>query len=266
MHHKLIALDLDGTLLTTEKTISERAEAAIAAHQKQGTHVVICTGRPPRSALNFAKQINVKHSVNFNGAVIFDNHQSQVKKRFDMDGSEAKRVAEHLLGQHPDIMGLFEAHYGWYCNQAFSDFHFQEERGSGSAIGDAPDDIGQLHHFVQDSVSSFLIRHEELSAETISQSLQGFNVHCTWSSEFYLEISAKGVHKLMALQQLCKELEIKQHNVAAFGNAHNDVEMLKWANVGIAVENASDDAKAAADELTASNDEDGVAQMLETWL
>lgn len=266
MQPKLIAVDLDGTLLSSEKSISLRAQKAIKAHKAQGCHIIICTGRPPRMARVFAELVGAELSINFNGAVIFDVVASVVKQRFDMEGAQAFEVAQHFLSVHPEMMALFEAHYGWFCNEAFRKHHFDTDPLAVSSLDNQPDGVGPLHDFVKDSVSSFLVRHPELSAKELSFELRSFEVHCTWSGKDYLELSAKGVNKLSALKQVCDDLGVMQHEVAAFGNAHNDVEMLEWAGVGIAVENASDDAKAVADVLTQSNNDDGVAVTLERWL
>lgn len=263
---KLIALDLDGTLLNSEKRISTRAFEILREYQRRGSEIVVCTGRPPRMALAYAEALGARYSVNFNGAVIFDVARQQVKEQFDMNAADALLVAEHLANLHPEFMGLFEASYGWFCNDAFHKHHYKNHPAELSTLEGAPHGIGPLGSFIDGHVSSFLLRHPELNSALLSKALKSFEVHCTWSGEHYLEVSAKGVHKLFALEKLCQELGVSASESLAFGNAHNDIEMLSWAGIGVAVSNASNDARVAATELTLSNDEDGVAVFLERYL
>ncbi len=263
---KLIALDLDGTLLNSEKRISTRALKILREYQRQGSEIVVCTGRPPRMALAYAQALGARYSVNFNGAVIYDVANQRVKEQFDLNAAEALLVTQHLADLHPEFMGLFEASYGWFCNQAFHRHHYEKHPTDLSTLEGAPHGVGPLDTFIDNHVSSFLLRHPELNSALLSEELKNFEVHCTWSGEHYLEVSAKGVHKLFALEKLCQELGISASDSLAFGNAHNDLEMLSWAGLGVAVSNASDDARSAANELTLSNDEDGVAVFLERYL
>jgi len=121
---KLIALDLDGTLLNSEKRISTRALKILREYQRRGSDIVVCTGRPPRMALAYAQALGARYSVNFNGAVIFDVAKQQVKERFDMQAAEALLVTQHLAALHAEFMGLAEASYGSFCNQAFHLRHY----------------------------------------------------------------------------------------------------------------------------------------------
>jgi hydroxymethylpyrimidine pyrophosphatase-like HAD family hydrolase len=105
-----------------------------------------------------------------------------------------------------------------------------------------------------------------LTAKEMSLALTGVETYFTWSSESLLEVMAANVNKREALVHICTEREISWQEVITFGDEHNDQGMLLWAGLGIAMANAKSEAKEVADFITASNDDDGVAVVLEAIL
>ena len=259
----LVALDLDGTLLTSDKRVGPRARASILRLTQRGVTVVLCTGRPPRSAARFAAELALPHPfVCYNGAAVYDPGSGAVSVRHVLDAPAALEVLERLRGAAPGVLAGLETPTGWYLDAALAAL-----RGSEARLGrEPPTAVGPVESFVADGAIKLFFRHAELDAAALAEPLVGLNVYRTWSSRRLLEVMHPGVNKREALVSLCQGLGIERGRVAAFGDQHNDAEMLAWAGVGVAVANASPTARAAAARCTASNDEDGVALVLEAWL
>ncbi|MEZ4607394.1 MAG: HAD hydrolase family protein [Deinococcales bacterium] len=126
--------------------------------------------------------------------------------------------------------------------------------------------VGDVRQLLHDGVIKLHFRHSHVSAMDLSEVLKDLPVYCTWHQNILLEVMAEGVNKARALAQVARAFQISPHEVAAFGDEHNDLEMIKWAGLGVAMGNANPQLKEIADIITLSNDEDGVSHILEHWL
>lgn len=274
-----MALDLDGTLLTSDKRVTERARHAIARLTAEGIRVVIATGRPPRSAMPFARALAAgTPTVVFNGAAVVAAPDGAATEGAATDGvaaaaSVSVRVlntldrqvvlaaVERLRARVPDAELALESASGWFVER-----WEPSDVGSGLRLDAAePTGVGRIERFIDDGAIKLLARHQELDAETMAAAVEDLAVSATWSAPRLLEVLHPAVDKRAALATLCDEYGIAASQVAAFGDQHNDRGMLAWAGLGVAMANADARAIAAADIVTASNDEDGVAIVLEAW-
>jgi len=258
MRPKLVAIDLDGTLLTTRQTVTPRAQEAVQRLTETGVRVVLCTGRPPRTARPYAAQLGlVDLGIVYNGGAIYDFRRNVARHRYDFPGEVARAVIHRMRARYPDIACGLEADYGWFVDTArYERVAYEEE----------PDGVGDTVEFVRERVTKLLFWHPTEDAETLSHALADAPVHCTWSMPGLLEVIAPGVNKRVALARVAESLGVGAAEVAAFGDENNDKEMLAWAGCGVAMGNASERVKRIADRVTSTNDEDGVAEVLETWL
>ncbi len=261
---KLVALDLDGTLLTSQGEVSERSVAAIRGLKARGVRVVLCTGRPPRHVRVLAEQLEIADLVlAFNGAVVVNFATDSFEYRHSLDRDLAFESVARLRTCHPEVMAGLETRRGWYWDSAL----FELRRAGLEARGlPFPTGHGDVCDFLGEDAVKLLFRHPSLSAPTLVKALHGLPVYATWTSEKLLEVMARSVNKREALEHLCEKFGFRAADVAAFGDQNNDREMLAWAGYGVAVANAAPEAKAAADFVTGSNDADGVAAVLEGWL
>ncbi len=224
---------------------------------------MLCTGRPPRTARPFAEALGLENpAIVYNGAVIYDFSTDTALHRYDFPVAVAETVIARLRAAHPEVMCGAETAYGWYVDTARYDL----VRGGEVPYETEPDGVGEVQDFLQESVTKLLFWHPSENAETLVRALEGVSVHGTWSMPGLLEVIAKGVNKCAALTRVAEDLGVSAPQVAAFGDEHNDKEMLAWAGLGVAMGNASAPAREAADLVTSSNDDDGVARVLETWL
>ncbi|WP_022917415.1 HAD family hydrolase [Ruania albidiflava] len=265
---RLIATDLDGTLLADPTTISERNRAALDAARAMGVEVVPVTARQPR-ALRPIAEIG-----GFTGWALCGNgghglHLTTGERLFEahLEAATAQALAAALLRSLPEVMfasvrdggEVFVAQDAYARSAAFSD----HKRDPADMV------VAPLADVLAEPSLKLIVRHPQLSNDDLvarvgALGLDGFEV--THSGAPFVEVLAPGVSKAWGLQQLCTHLGIEAREVLAFGDAPNDAEMLAWAGRGVAMANAAPVTLAAADEVTVSNLDDGVAQVIEAEL
>lgn len=256
---RLIATDLDGTLLRSDGTVDERTRRAIAALETAGIAFVICTARPPRWLGPLAEETGHRGlAVCANGGLIWDLHSDLPVQEFPLQVEVAREVVKRLRAALP--------HGAWAVERAGGFAH----EPTYTPRWPVPDDtvVDFIDALLEPPAVKLMLRHPELSADDLlahARELIGDLVEVSHSSahDALLEISAPGVSKASALAGVCAELGIVSDEVIAFGDMPNDLAMLSWAGWGVAVANAHAEVIAAADEVTASNDESGVALVLE---
>jgi len=256
---KLIATDLDGTLLRPGEIVSERTRRALQLSQEAGVIVVLVTGRPPRTMRSIAHNAGVSGlAICSNGAIIYDLADDTVVERWPLDSVVVSQLIVQLREAAPGV--LFALEFG---------LHTGREPGY-----PLPPKLVQREELLIDdifvlarkSAVKLIAHHPEIPAETlleIAQVVAGETALATYSGVGFIEISAPGIHKAWALEKLCARLGIRAAEVIAFGDMPNDLPMLAWAGHGVAVANAHPHVLQQADEITLSNLEDGVAEVLE---
>ena len=256
---RLVATDLDGTLIRSDGTVSTRTIRALQAVEAAGIVVVLITGRPPRWMGPVTDAIgHTGVAICANGALIYDLHSETLLSRRMLEPARALAVAGRLRREIPDLM--FAAEYGFGFGQEPGYKHNWE-------IGGCDVRTGPVSALLDQPVAKLLARHLEYDCDTLvarALPIVGTDATVTSSSwEAMLEISAFGVTKATTLAQFARSLGVSPGQVIAFGDMPNDVEMLAWSGRAIAVANAHQEVLAVADEVTASNDDDGVALVLE---
>lgn len=255
---RLVASDLDGTLLRTDGTCSERTRAALAELERAGTQVVLVTARPPRW-LNELADIVGEHGVVLcsNGAYVYDVRSRQVLSERCMGVGVVGQIADDLRNALPGIAFAVESRVGFG-----REVNFTDERTTPHDVSAA-----MLEALLDPPPGKVLARCHDLPAQQfhrVVQEVVGDRGVVSYSGASGLaEISAAGVTKAAALGDWCAAQGIDPADVFAFGDMPNDLPMLTWAGRSFAVANAHADVLAMVDEVCASNDEDGVAQVLE---
>ncbi len=257
---KVVATDLDGTLLPTAKAVPTRTLAALAAVQALGAHVVPVTARSPRTTVPIMEEFGIEgFAVCGSGSLIYDAREGRIVERRPLDTSVASQIIEALRRAVPGVMFAAER-----------DLHFFREPTFESPV--VPMLETDALDIVADPVTKLIARHPDhldgAFLNVVSSVAAGVSVDVTvaHSGGSWIEILATGVSKASALASLCERLGVVQHEVVAFGDLMIDVPMLEWAGLGVAMGNASAEVQAAADEVTSTNDAEGVAAMLERLL
>ena len=254
-----VACDLDGTLLRSDGTLDARTIKALESVEAAGAIVVICTARPARWMRPLAEATG-HHGVAIcaNGGVVWDLHTDTPIEEFPLEPEIAREIVAALQA------GLPGGHWAVERTDGFGHEPSYEPRWP------VPDDtvIEAVDVLVSQPSVKLLLRHADLMADELLQQARGLVGHLAElshsnSADSLLEIAAAGVSKASALTRVCAERGIASADVVAFGDMPNDLPMLRWAGHAVAVANAHADLLAAADEVTASNDDAGVARVLE---
>ncbi|MPZ83018.1 MAG: HAD hydrolase family protein [Actinophytocola sp.] len=269
---KLVASDVDGTLLDPLERVTSRTAGVISRVVAAGVPFVLVSGRPPRWIPPVARAAGLTgYAVCSNGATVYDIASGEVLSVHGLAPVVLNDVARAVRGVLPDIRVATERTSVGPSELA----PFATEPGFRNPWGNPNGMDGEnpevpTAEVLGHTATKLLIRHSALTsrdlAEAAASVLDGAGLEITFSTNRGLiEISAAGVTKATGLSEVCDRLDVPSSRVVAFGDMPNDVHMLRWAGHGVAMANAHDEVLAAADEVTAPNSEDGVAQVLERW-
>ena len=261
---RLVATDLDGTLLRSDGTISERTTRVLRELEAGGTVVVFVTARPPRWLDPLADAVGGHGTViSANGAFDYDVRTRSVTAAYPLERRLISELVADLRAALPGIGFSAELPDGVHTEPDYPELHARWVPPDlvPAPIDDLPDDA---------VVGKLLARTEALPAEDVIPrvaEIVGERALVQHSGTGGLaEISAPGVTKAAGLVRWCTRAGIRSGEVWAFGDMPNDVPMLRWAGTGWAVANAHPDVLAVADRRCRANDDDGVARVLETLL
>ncbi|MFE1554882.1 Cof-type HAD-IIB family hydrolase, partial [Streptomyces sp. NPDC058734] len=265
---RLIATDLDGTLLRDDKSVSLRTVAALAAAEEAGIEVFFVTGRPARWMDVVSDHVHGHGlAICANGAAVVDLHAGRefVQVRA-LARATALTVVNTLRKAAPGTSFAVEMTTGINYEPAYPPF-FQDP---GATVATAEKLLHEEHDDQAAPVLKLLAHHPEMAPDdflALARSAAGAYASITRSSPTaLLEISGLGVSKASTLELCCAERGISPAEVVAFGDMPNDVEMLRWAGTSYAMGNAHPDVIAAASGRTVANNEDGVAVVIERIL
>src|SRR6478735_858763 len=229
MSVRLIATDLDGTLLRSAGTVSTRTRAAVDAAESAGIGLVIVTGRPPRWIPPVVEQLGDRGLVVCaNGGIVYDPARHEIIERNDMPGDDAAEAVRRLRTEIPELVFGCEQGMDFAVEQGFAP-HAQQLDG----VVYAPIEV-----VCKEPVTKLLVRHPKPAPEGLARRVRGIVdglAGVTHSmDESFLELSRSDVHKASTLERLVAESGIAAPDVLAFGDMPNDIEMLTWAGHGVA--------------------------------
>ncbi len=238
---KLIALDMDGTLLNNQQEISEENRAAIAKAQEQGVHVVLSTGRSLLTCREYAQSLQLSsYLITVNGSEIWDESGQLVERKL-IDASHIEKMW-NLTQEHKLNFWAVTTDKVWR-DEFPEDIASQEWLKFGY---DIPDDA--LREEVLEQIAG--ISDFEISNSSLTN----------------LEINALGINKAKGIMTVCERLDISMDEVIAMGDSLNDMAMIEAAGCGIAMGNAQEAIKEAADWVTDTNVNNGVAKAISHWV
>lgn len=239
---KLIALDIDGTLLNGQQAVSHNTQLEIQRAVSQGVHVMLCTGRPADFCYNVMDRLDLNgYLITVSGGEVWTPERKLHDRRLhDPAMMEALCAQGKEMGLNMWLISTKKV----YENGIYpEDFHNE----SWLKIGFHTDDPSKLT-----AMKQTLLTHEGLEL--------------TNSHPSNIEVNPAGVSKAAALEKVCALLNITLDNVMAVGDSLNDLTMIEQAGIGVAMGNAQDAIKEAADYITETNNHDGVAQAIKRWI
>ncbi|MGR6913304.1 HAD family hydrolase [[Actinomadura] parvosata] len=252
-----MATDLDGTALRTDGTVSPRTVAAFGKVEESGAVLAFVTGRPPRWMGGVAAAVRHRGlAICANGALIYDLHTERIVESHLITVEVLEEVVAQLRANVPELVFSVEYEAGFAHESDFLLGGLDRHQGA-----------VRVDSVTAKPCAKLLALHAAMGADelqAIVDELVGHLVTATHSSRRGLiEMSAQGVTKASALAAFAAQHGIKDTQTVAFGDMPNDLPMLSWAGTSYAVANAHPDVLAAVDHVTAANDDDGVARVLE---
>ncbi|WP_425379644.1 Cof-type HAD-IIB family hydrolase [Spiroplasma endosymbiont of Stenodema calcarata] len=271
---KLIAVDLDGTALNSVGEMSPYTLEVLQGLARQNIKLVIATGRPLYQTRHIVKNLGLTDvndfTVSLNGSVVANNATEEILFCDYFDQELLRDLYADVLAFDLDTLIMFDADHSSFNKMLLHCKGFEDKitkRYLASFIAGQDEVTACLYtnnfnvnvnkiyisSYTSD-INRFVAKWQ--NAIEISQEIRG--------DRSALEITSRHINKASGIAHICKKYQLTAKNVMAFGNEHNDVAMLKWAEIGVAMGNAPDDVKAVANLVAEDNDHDGIAKMIET--
>ena len=268
---RLIISDIDGTFITSAGRVTDRLRAVIVRAVETGAHFGLATGRPHRWLIPVLEQLPLAPvCVCANGAVVYDPATDRVLHAFELSPSamaEVVEAAERVLAGVPHGYGV-ERVGSSALDPEEECFIITPEYNRDA--WDSQFGVTDTQTLISQPAAKLLVRCSSMTSaqmfELIAPEVDPELAHVTYSmDEGLIEVSCPGVNKAAGARYLAERYGVTAADAVAFGDMPNDLELLRWAGVGVAMGNAAPMLHDAADHVTATNNEYGVARVLERW-
>lgn len=256
MNYRLIALDVDGTLITDKHELTEPTIRTLRLVDEAGLRIVLCTGRGPRNAIPVFEELGLEGVlITHNGAATVQTPGAQVLHQFSFQMQELAELVAYCRknGIHFDVNTPLDLYYEKAEDAALAMYErFQiDTKKNGDVLA------------IEEGIVKFTMfgdgdRMDRLEAALGREVQLPETFHAIRSGVEFVDVMAVAASKGNALKHLADSWGIRREDILAIGNYYNDVDMLRFAGLGIAMGNSPDGVKEAADEVTLSNNEDGV--------
>jgi len=261
MRIHLVALDLDGTLLNSAKEITDATEAILrAARQEANLRIVLATARPPRSVMPYYRHLELDTPmINYNGALIYDPPGGRVIMHRPLSLKTSRQIVRIARGAYPDVLVSAEILDRWYTDRL--DQTYLTETGKKFQ----PNVIAPINQWLTRSVTKMLLLGEPGRLAELGRIIRQDLLHqvsVVQTEDVLLQVTHPTVSKGQALRTVASELGVSQETVMAIGDNANDVSMLKWAAIGVAMANSAPKALDAANFVAEHHDVDGAAKAI----
>jgi hydroxymethylpyrimidine pyrophosphatase-like HAD family hydrolase len=258
---RLIASDMDGTLLRSDETVSDATLAELDRWRSDGVPVVLATGRPPRWMQGIRRVLGHGTAVCCNGAVLLDLERFEVIDEDPLHPEVLEPITTELRRRQPGT---------WFAVEYGLEFRHEPVYRPRWDVGAPGIAVATLEEMVAAPVAKLLARHEDLSRDEfvalVEDVVGGAATVTNSSADALAEISALGVTKASGLAKVAAQLGVAREDIVVFGDMPNDVAAFEWVREGggraVAMANAHPEVLAAATDVTVTNDEDGVAAFL----
>lgn len=264
---KILFLDLDGTLTNDEKKITPKTKNALMKIQQQGHIVALASGRPTPGMIPIARELQLEkyggYIIAFNGGKIIDCHTGETVFETVMD---RKYIPELVRYARQNNLGLitYDAKHALVATRM--DKYISLEAIFINKIPAYMTDVEKYVDYnpnkclftVEPSVSAY---HEKKIAEKFGKELEIYR-----SSDYFIEVMPEGIDKASAVKFFVENRGIQREDTIACGDGFNDLSMIQYAGIGIAMDNAVEAVKAKADDITSSNNQDGIARVIEKYI
>ncbi len=273
MSIRVIVMDVDGTMSNHKKEITPKTKAALKKAQESGVKIILASGRPDSGLSDFAIELEMgRHHgllVSFNGSRVTDCQTGEVLFNETMTVAQGKAVLEHMKGFN--VRPMIDKGNYMYVNDVYDcmikngeqeiNIIQYESRGGKYKLCEMDD----LAAFVDYPLNKILTAGDSIYLkEHYREMMEPFKdtLNCMFTAPFYFAFTAQGIDKAKALEAVLSPMGYMQDEIIAFGDGQNDKTMIQYAGIGVAMDNAVEELKEVADEITLSNEDDGIAVSL----
>ena len=276
MKYKMVCIDMDGTLLNSKKKITQNTKDILKkVYDEKGVHVVITTGRIYNNAIYYSNLLGIKSAViSGNGAYIKEEYCEKEIYKETLSSKQCKEILEVCseFGVMPQIytinhIYIYSKVY-WMLSYILMGINVPDNY---KVILKNVRKKEQWYKVIEDLsgdiIKVLIINLDENKLNKIQKVIkEKLNLEVHKSSKYSLEINGEGVDKGNGVRVLGEYYGVKREEIICIGDNNNDISMIKYAGLGVAMKNGSDQAKEVADYVTDSNDEDGVAKVIEKFI
>ena len=259
--YKLIAIDMDGTLLKSDKTVSDRTKKTLKEAREKGVNVVIATGRPIDGVSRYLEELDMlgenDYVLSYNGGLVLKTKSREIISKIALTGADL-----HYLHKLSEELGVNIHAFSTPKNSKYTEV---EANINNIKIG-----INDYSKIEDDHsiIKVMMIDEPEVLQKAVDNLPKEVYEKYTVvrSTPYFLEFLNKEVNKGTGVKLLADHLGVKQEEVMTFGDAENDLDMIVYAGMGVAMANGFEEVKEAANYITDSNEEDGVAKAIEKFV
>ncbi|MCR5520315.1 MAG: Cof-type HAD-IIB family hydrolase [Lachnospiraceae bacterium] len=261
MNYRILASDMDGTILRDDKTISEETKEALRAFREAGGYLIVSSGRPYPALTGYLKDLEPNAPmVTYNGAKIVDPVDGHAFFEENMFEDDAVRIMEEGEKRgHTVIVWTDDILYGSELNKNMEIYVYGTDT--------VPLKYESRDFFRGRSVTKIILNDDPAKIAVTMKDMGAAGLkETTWatSGPEYLEFYSSKVSKALSVDRVATMLGLSREDVCAVGDGRNDLEMIKYAALGVAMQNAPEDVRTRADFVTDSNESDGVAKLIRT--
>lgn len=265
--YQMIVLDLDGTLTNSKKEITPRTKEVLMQLQEKGGKVVLASGRPTPGVVGLAKELHMEeyggYVLSYNGARIMNYATGEIIYNRTVPQELVPDIYREASSLKASILGYSEDEI--IVGNGSNEYCALESKINGIPLREVEDFVGTVNF----PVNKFLLAGEPelmLSAQSHMRELFGWQLNIYRSEPFFLELMPQSIDKAYSLEKLLEHIGMDREHMICCGDGFNDKSMIHFAGLGVAMANAQPEVKEAADYITASNDEDGVAKVVERFM
>jgi Cof subfamily protein (haloacid dehalogenase superfamily) len=265
IQYKMLVLDLDDTLLTDNHQISTKNKEMLIKAQEMGVKVVLASGRPTPAMMQYAHDLQLakygSFVISFNGATITDMSNQQVVFERSLTKEEIHSLHDFSLENNVHIITYSDKGVVSETESEYIDVEL-------SLTGLPHHKVASFKDEVQSSAVKCILLEDPAYLKSVELKLktERADLSVSISKPFFLEVMPQGIDKAASIDILAKQLDIKQEEVIAVGNAGNDLSMIQYAGLGIWVDNVTPELRQHADIVVASNNNDGVAEVVQRFI
>lgn len=261
----MLVLDLDDTLLSDDHCISERNKELLVKAQEQGVYVVLASGRPTQAMLKYAEELDLKkygsYIISYNGAIITDLNRKIPIFEQTLSKEQIHGLYDFSLANNVDIITYSSDSIISESTSKYIDVEVELTQMKLNKVDCFKTAVNES------AVKCILLEDPEyLKIVETKLKKEKPNKSVAISKPFFLEVMPQGIDKAASIARLAKKLEISQEEIIAVGNAGNDLTMIEYAGLGVWVDNVTPELRHYANVIVASNNNNGVAEVVEKYI